>query len=527
MFNGYFGTLTNTHYAGITMKVGIAMMSHETNTFSPVVTDLDRFSGGRPKPLSGEAALEVYRDTASCLGGFIKVAIERGADIEHGIAASAAPSGRVENDAFEYIAENIVTLAGQVDALLLVLHGAMATREFDDGEGELLNRIRTRHPDLPVCVALDMHANVTEQMVSHCDVIVGYQTYPHIDMDSTAERAANLFFNMLDGKCKPIMHMATAPMLPHVMRQGTDDYPNSQLQQQAIELEGSSCLAVSLFTGFPHADIHDAGVSAVVITDDNLNHAKSCADDLLDVAWQERSRFVYEAEALPVSLKRAQQAQEDQGTGPVIILDHYDNTASGGTMDTTEVLAAVVNAELDDVAVFGFYDPEVVEQMIKAGVGATVTVELGGKLPMPALATQSRPLKLTGEVKLISNGKFKARVAMSRGLTINMGRSAVLSVGTIDIAIISRHIEPYDPECFRALGIEPTQRKYLMLKSRIHYRVGFKPIAKAIIECAGRGVCTSDYSELVFENVRRPIYPLDNKDSGHNVSRAEFEKLVP
>lgn len=507
------------------MKVGIAMMSHETNTFSPVITDLDRFSGGRPEPLSGEAALETYRNTASCLGGFIKVATERGADIVHGIAAAAAPSGRAENDAYEYICENITTLSARVDGLLLVLHGAMATRKYDDGEGELLRRIRQLHPDLPICVALDMHANVTSTMVSNCDVLAGYHSYPHIDMDSTAERAADIFFNWLEGKCKPVMKWATAPMLPHVMRQGTDDFPNKQLQQRAIELEDSSCLAVSFFTGFPHADIHDAGVSAVVITDGDQDHAKNCADELLDFAWQERSHFVYQAEELPVSLDRARQARENEGSGPVIILDHYDNTASGGTMDTTEVLAAVINAKLEDVAVFGFYDPDAVEQMIRAGVGATVTVELGGKLPMPALDTQSKPLKLTGEVKLISNGKFKARVAMSRGLTINMGLSAVLSVGTIDIAIISRHIEPYDPECFRALGMEPTQRSYLMLKSRIHYRVGFKPIAKAIIECAGRGVCTSDYNQLVFESVRRPIYPLDHAESGHNTSRDEFINL--
>ncbi len=509
------------------MKVGIAMMSHETNTFSPVITDHDRFSGGRTALLSGDAALEFYRDTASCLGGFIKVASARGADIVHGIAAAAPPSGVVETNAFETISNAMVSLAADVDALLLALHGAMVTRDFDDGEGELLRRIKERYPNLPVAVSLDMHANITDKIINNCDLLTGYHTYPHIDMDSTAERAATLLFDMLEGKCNPVTHWANAPMLPHVMRQGTDDFPNRQLQQRSIEMEQADCLAASVFTGFPHADIYDAGLSAVVITDGNEERAKTCVDELLDFAWRERESFVYQAEPLPASLARAKQVQQESqqqgGEGPVIILDHYDNTASGGTMDTTEVLAAVIEAQLDDVAVFGFYDPEVVEQMISAGVGATVTVELGGKLPMPALATQSKPITLSGEVKLISNGKFKTRVAMSRGLTINMGRSAVLSVGNIDIAIISRHIEPYDPECFRALGMEPTQRKFLMLKSRIHYRVGFKPIAREIIECAGRGVCTSDYSDLAFENVRRPVYPLDPVASGKNPTRFEFQ----
>ena len=328
----------------------------------------------------------------------------------------------------------------------------------------------------------------------------------------------------LEGKTKPKMIWGQAPMLPHVMRQGTDDFPNQTLQEQAREHEASDCYTVSLFTGFPHADIHDAGLSCVVISESE-DTAQDVCDKLLDFAWQERTKFVYELESLTDSMARAEDAAANSD-GPVILLDHYDNTASGGTMDTTEVLAAILEAGLDDVAVFGFYDPDVVEQMAAAGVGETVTVELGGKLHMPALEHQSSPMTLTGEVKLISNGKFKARVEMARGLTINMGKSAVLSVDGVDIAVVSRHVEPYDPECFRALGMEPTQRKYLMLKSRIHYRVGFYPISKNIIECAGRGVCTSDYDEVTFENVRRPIYPLDDDGKGSNMTRAEFLSRV-
>jgi len=229
------------------------------------------------------------------------------------------------------------------------------------------------------------------------------------------------------------------------MRQGTDDEPNASLQARAIALEQAGCLGVSVFTGFPHADIYDAGFSVVVMTDADTESAQTHVNDLLTSAWEAREDFVYEIEPLPQSMARAKAAAAAAGEGPVIVLDHYDNTASGGTMDTTEVLSAVLDADLKRVAVFGFYDPEVVAQMASAGVGTTVTVTLGGKLPMPALTEQSTPITLTGEVKLISNGKFEAQVAMARGLTMNMGMSAVLSVGSVDIAIISRHIEPYDP----------------------------------------------------------------------------------
>lgn len=504
------------------MKVGIAEMSHETNTFSPVVTDLPRFSSGRDAPVAGAKGLEVFRGSGSTLGGLIEVSEARGAEILMGICANAPPSGPVEDDAYEYMCAAIVDLAGRVDALLLSLHGAMATKTHQDGEGELLRRIRAEFPDLPVAIALDMHANVTRLMVDNCSVLTGYQTYPHIDMDGTGRRAANIFFDMLEGKVNPVMYWENAPMLPHVMRQGTDDYPNSELQKRAIALEEGHALGVSLFTGFPHADIQDAGLSVVVITDNDADAAKRYATELLDSAWADRAEWVYQIEPLAQSMQRAEDAAAAEGEGPVVLLDHYDNTASGGTMDTTEVLRAVLEAGLEDVAVFGFYDPDVVQQMIAAGVGNEVTVDLGAKLPMPALAEQSQPLRLTGEVKLISNGKFKTKVEMSRGVTMSMGPTAVLSVGSVDIVVISRHTEPFDPECFRSLGIEPTERRFVMLKSRIHYRVGFKPIAKALVECAGRGVCTSDYSQVKFENVRRPIYPLDGGPEGSNLSRSEF-----
>jgi len=426
------------------------------------------------------------------------------------IAAGAAPSGPVENDAFEYIANKIVAaIAKGCDAVMLDLHGAMVTKTYDDGEGELLRRIREVAPDVPIALALDMHANLYPETVARADVIAGYQTYPHIDMDQTAIRAGRALLQMLAGEVTPAMVWGNAPMLPHVMRQGTDDFPNQQLQARAEEMEREGALAVSLFTGFPHADIEQAGLSVVVVTNGDRALAERWRDELLDQAWNDRESFVYRPEPLADSVAKAKTLGASAGEGPVILLDHYDNTASGGTMDTTDVLAEILRQGLDDVAVFGIFDPAAVQEMVRAGVGSQVTVSLGGKIPMPSIKRQSRPLSVTGRVKLISDGRFPATVAMSRGLTMNMGTTVVLSTGNADIIVISRHIEPFDPGCFTSLGIDPTKRRYLMLKSRIHYRVGFRKLARAVVECAGVGVCTSDYSELAFKNVRRPIYPLD------------------
>jgi len=500
------------------MRVAVAMMSHETNTFSPVVTDLARFSGTGSVPPEGDAAYRIFRGTASCLGGFIEVCDAVGAQVFIPVAAGAAPSGPVDRTAYEYMCERIVAAATDCDAMLLDLHGAMVTQDYDDGEGELLTRIRRVAPDLPIALSLDMHANLTEAMVSQATVICGYHTYPHVDMDRTAVRAARILFDAIAGRVKPVMVWGNAPMLPHVMRQGTDDLPNRALQERVMAMEAEGALAVSLFTGFPHADIHDAGLSVVTVTNADEGGAAALRDELLDRAWGDRSAFVYQVEPLADSIGKAQAFAEGPGEGPVVLLDHYDNAASGGTMDTTEVLSAVLAAGLDDAAFFAIYDPAAVDAMVAAGVGSTVTVSLGGKLQMPALAEQSQPIDVTGRVRLLSEGQFPATVAMSRGLTMNMGRCGVLRVGGLDIVVISRHLEPFDPGCFRSLGIEPTTRRFLILKSRIHYRVGFRDLARAMVECAGRGVCTSDYSELQFRKVRRPIFPLD----GVNTPREEW-----
>jgi microcystin degradation protein MlrC len=494
------------------MHIVIATMSHETNTFSPVVTDLARFSSGQASPPSGAEAELRYQSTASCVGGFLRAAEEIGASVSLPIVAAAPPSGPVEDIAFEYICDEIVAAATEdPDAIFLDLHGAMVTRSFEDGEGELLRRIRKVAPEVPIAVALDMHANLYPAMVTHATVIAGYQTYPHIDMDKTAFKSGQVLLRALAGEVDPVMSWGNLPMLPHVMRQGTDDLPNKALQQRARQMESQGALMVSLFTGFPHADISNAGLSVLVVTDHDQVLADQCRDELLNMAWDQRDAFIYDPEPLDVSIARAVDLADQDG--PVLLLDHYDNTASGGTMDTTEVLREIIHQGLEDVAVFGFYDPQVVEQLVNAGIGAEVSILLGAKLPMPALTEQSRPLQLTGKVKLISDGQFPATVAMSRGLIMNMGKTVVFSTGQVDIVIVSRHIEPFDPGCFKSLGIDPSSRRYLMLKSRIHYRVGFMPIVKHVVECAGRGVCTSDYSALTFSQVRRPIYPLDGINS--------------
>ena len=504
------------------IRVVLAMMKHETNTFSPVPTDLARFSKGAERPLEGESVLAAYRGTGSCIAGFIDVAEAAGAEIVPSIAANAPPSGPVQSAAYEYICDAILeSVAGGCDAILLDLHGAMVTERHEDGEGELLARIRATAPDVPIGVTLDMHANLYRALVEHPDVIAGYQTYPHIDYHETGVRAARPIFAMLRGEARPVAAWGNRPMLPHVMRQGSDDFPNRDLQARAREMEAEGAIAASLFTGFPHADITNAGLSCVVVTDGDRTAAERMRDELLDFAWTNREAFVYRIEPLTDSIARAREAVDGtgagaaarhpaaRGDGPVILLDHYDNAASGGTMDSMTVLRASIEAELEDVAVFAIHDPGAVHELIAAGIGTETTVMLGGKIDMPSIGLAGEPLEVRGRVRLISDGRFRNLGPAGTGIEMNLGPTVVLDTARVEIVVISRHHEPNDLNCFLSLGIDPRKRRFLMLKSRIHYRAGFADIARQVIECAGTGVCTSDYDMLDFRNVRRPIYPLD------------------
>ena len=488
------------------MKLVLAQMKHETNTFSPVPTPLARFGHGRERPWEGREAYEEFKGTGTALGAFIDLAERAGAEMVLPVAAQAWPSGRVAQDAYEHIAGRIVDAVAQgCDAVLLDLHGAMVSERFDDGEGELLARIRRVAPRVPIGVAHDMHANVFPATGRVATALAGYQTYPHVDMYDTGLRAATPILQLLRGEARPVLVFGHRPMLPHVMRQSSLESPNREIQDRARQMERQGALCASLFVGFPHADIPYAGVSSVVVTDGDPELARRYCDELLDMAWQSRAQFVYRPEPLEKSIALAASMR----ARPVVLLDHYDNCASGGTMDTMSVLGAMLEAKLEDAAAFAICDPQAVAQMREAGSGARVRLALGGKVDMPSLGLKGAPREVDGRVARVVDGLYRNEGAMARGELMDMGPTGVLDAGGIEIVVTSRQVEPYDIAAFRAVGIDPAAKRYLMLKSRVHWRAGLGTVAQAVVECAGTGVCTSDYSQLQFRRLRRPVYPLD------------------
>jgi microcystin degradation protein MlrC len=274
------------------MRLLIAMMKHETNTFSPVPTPLARFGHG-PGPLYGDAALKAYRGTGSGLGAYIELAEREGAEIVMPIAAGAPPSRRVDNDAYEHIAGKIcdAVRAAVSTASCSICTARWSPEAHEDGEGELLRRIRAIDAKTPIAVSLDMHTNLYDAMIDNATVVAGYRTYPHIDTYDTAKRAGEILLKAIRGEVKPVMAWGNVPMLPHVMRQGSDDFPNKQLQERCASMSEDGALSATLFVGFPHADIHNAGLSVVVVTDGDKALAEKLRDELLDRAWGDREAF--------------------------------------------------------------------------------------------------------------------------------------------------------------------------------------------------------------------------------------------
>ncbi len=486
------------------MRLVIAMMKHETNTFSPVKTDWQRFRDWGA--YLGPEARRAYEGTGMPIGAYLELAREIGAEVVTPVAAEAMPSGPVAAEAYELMSSAILDAVRQgCDAAMLDLHGAMVAATTPDGEGTLLERIRAVAPDLPIAVTCDLHANLTERMMRHSTALIGYKTYPHVDMYAVGEQVGRILLRAMKGEIRPVMGWARRPLLAQTLRMGTDDEPMKTLIALARAEEERGMLAATVFGGFPLADFADAGMSAICVADGDAAAARAAAERLMDAAWQRRDELLYRPEPLAQAVARAKDLTE----GPVLLLDHADNVGSGGTQDVMTVLREVIRQGLEDVAVAAIFDPEAVRKMAAAGVGATVTLPLGGRTDMPAIDRRGEPLAVTGRVRTLSDGEWIVRGPMYTGVKVSMGPSAVLDTGSIQIVVVSRHHEPWDQGVFLSLGIDPKTKRYLLLKSRIHYRAGFASLARATITLDGEGVTTSDNDRLRFERVRRPIFPLD------------------
>ena len=490
-------------------KFVVAMMMHETNTFSPLPTPIDSFA--RHGALTGPEAIKDSEGTNTSLGGFFEVARKAGAEFTVPMAASAHPSGLVTKVAYEQMTGAIVDEVKKgCDAVLLALHGAKVAEHYADREGELQNRLRKIAPNVPIAVALDFHTQMTEAMISGATIMTGYRTYHHIDMAGTARRSGRTLMRLLAGEVEPKMVWGTRPIMSSSLVHTPSREPMKTLMGMANQAEDTGqVLNASVFGGFPQADIPHLALSSVIVCDKRTAEGEILLNKILDTAWEKREGFLFHPEPLSVQVARAKGYGAQSDGGPIIMADHGDNTASGGTQDVMSVIEEAMNQGLEDAVAGPICDPACVDQMIKAGVGNEVTLDLGGKVDMPAMGLKGKPLKVSGKVKAITDGSFVVTGPMATGTTVRMGRTAVLDTGKMQIVVSEKRAEPYDLGVFTHCGIDPRRKKYVLIKSRQHFRAGFEPIAKHIVMCDGDGCTASDLKLFKYEKVKRPLYPFD------------------
>jgi microcystin degradation protein MlrC len=480
------------------------MMSHETNTFSNVPTDRAQFEA-RDLHYGGEI-LETYRGTGTCLGGMIEAARRHGATLVPSVAAAASPAGRVTADIYGAVKDRMLAdlrAAGRLDGVLLDLHGAMVPDGLDDGEGDLIGAVRAIvGAETPIAVTLDLHGNLSAAMVEHASLLHGYKTYPHVDMSERGVEATERLMDVIAGRLRPTAAFRKPPVLAPLGNQGTARGPMRRLYDLAGEMErDAKVISASIFAGFPFADIPDAGLGIYVVTDGDRPLAERLADELAGVAWTHRHEFVHTA--LPVR-EAVAKALAARGR-PIVLADMADNTGGGAAGDGTEILRELVRVGARSAVVACLWDAAAVRECARAGVGARVTLDIGGKVD----DRHGAPLRVTGTVRTLSDGRFVHKGPMLHGLPGRLGMTAVLDVDDIKVILISYRWQTLDPEMIRFVGLDPLAEKILVVKSTIHYRAAFEPIASEIIEVDAPGLSSSNLARFDFKRIRRPIFPLD------------------
>ena len=505
-------TTTNLRRDAVEMKafrVLSAEFAHETNTFSIIPTGFDKFEA-QDCFLDAASAIAARGNSNTELAGFLDAARAHGWELLHVLSAIAQPAGRVTRDAFERLTDPIVDAAktnlGRLDGILLGLHGAMVTDFCDDGEGELLARLRAVvGPAVPIAITLDPHANVTRAMCQHADIMVSYRTYPHVDMRRTGQQASDLLQRTMAGEIRPVTVRAHLPMLDEVNGGRTDIGPMLARAAQARAYENHpDVFAVSINSGFARADIAEIGPSVVVTAQGDMASHLGFARQLADDIWQRRfdviNRFLSVDEA-------AAMCRDHRYDGrPIVVADYADNPGGGAYGDATRLLGALLDAGVQDACFGPVVDPQTVQQLQQVAVGTSVQLRLGGKTDA---SVGGGPLEVHGQVLLKSDGRYLADGPMMGGLDKSWGATVVVRVDGIDILVVSLPAQMLDLQQFKAFSIDPTAKKVVALKSMQHFRAAFEPIASKVIVCDSGALCTPDHAALPYSKVPRPLFPLD------------------
>lgn len=494
-----------------------ASFMHETNTFVEALTTRRTFQ--KRYEYFGSEIPASLGDTNTSLGGVIGVADRQGIDLIHTVAASAEPGGPVAQDAYEFYTDHITSAvrdhADALDGVIMALHGAMVPEHLDDGEGALVTEIREIVGDgTPVVVVLDLHANNTDQLFVAADAVVGYDTYPHVDMGETGRTAMELLLAIIRGELEPVTHVERPPLVPYGTEQNTRKLPMARVMAHARRLEGrDDIIEINVFPGFLQSDVPSMSVSISVIADGNERAARDAAQDLAELMWELRSDFVGEYVPPEAAVQQALDIRTnlDDNEDPILLAELGPVTGAGGAGDGTTLLRAMLDADMQDAGYATMCDPEAVEACTDAGVGNYVEVTIGGKTD----DLHGRPIEgVPGYVKAITDGTFVNSGPIGRGQEQFMGRTVRLQCEGVDILLTELRYQPYDTEIWRHVGIQPEHLEYIAIASQNHFRADYEPIVNPeiiLVDTPGLGIM--DPTKYDYERVERPKFPIDEMDA--------------
>ncbi|ODR80244.1 microcystin degradation protein MlrC [Haladaptatus sp. W1] len=492
--------------------------SHETNTFATTPTNRPKFQERRE--YFGEQVDRKLRETNTAVGGVIDIAEDEQIELVHTVAASATPGGIIPQETYDFYCNQI--LAGikkhrdALDGVLLCLHGAMVPEGMEDGEGPLVEKVREIVGDgVPIVVTLDLHGNITDQLVEEADALVAYESYPHIDMGDTGRRGMRILTETMRGETDPTMHIERPPVLAMGPLQNTLEGPMAEVMAKAREYEERDEIQkVNVFPGFHQADIPSMGFSIPVVADGDPDAAKAVARELAEYIWARREEFVGDFPTPSEAVAEAQRAATalDAEDGPIVMADVGDNPGGGGAADGTTVLREMIDQELTNAGFAIMHDPGVVAECANAGVGERVTVTMGGKTD----DLHGEPIEdIDGYVKVITDGEFVNTGPMGTGSENHLGTAVHLKCGHEDgvsVIVTDNRLQPLDAEIWRHIGIQPERLDVLVVKSTNHYRADYESMASRVIPINSIGLVAMDPRKFDFSHIQRPQFPLDDMD---------------
>jgi microcystin degradation protein MlrC len=486
----------------LTARIGVASVIQETNTFSPLVCTLEDFDVHGV--FEGAAAGDTFAGTNTEFGGALAEIVDAGGTAVPLLRAWSMSSGRLTSGTLGALADRLrrqIALAGPLDGLVLSLHGAMAAEGCDDADLALLRAARAAlSPCCPIGVCFDLHANVTRSVIREASFVLGYRTYPHVDMAETGARTASLLMGTIAGRVAPVTRVGKRAMIVPAEAQGAGG-PLAQLRRKADAATVRPILDVGLFPVQPWLDVEELGFAVTVTADGDETAALALAEELASLAWDMRADFYIELLEPASAIRRAR----NSASKPVLLSESADSPTAGAAADSPAMVGALLKHGADLRCYTTLVDGPAVATCLEAGTGARVTLSVGCSVD----ARFHAPVELTGVVRLLDSKPFKLTGPFMRGSQVSMGRFAVVDARGLSVLLTERPAYTFDPETFRHAGLAPEDADVVCIRSANLFRAGWEPVTTTVFLLDLPGASTPNLRSLEFIRAPRPLYPVD------------------